>query len=93
MPPKAATCSPWQIDSILDARKDRKTGEIQYLIRWTDFPPWANSWQNESDLGHIMVKIYTFKFTAKGMHAMEKIRAQDEAQAQAQAQVQDQGDN
>lgn len=70
-PPTAATCKHWQIEKILNVRKDRKTGALQFLVQWVLFSPCENTWENEDDFKHAAKdKIEMYKSSVKGERAL-----------------------
>ena len=38
----------WEVETILDSRKHRKT--IEYLIKWKDYPQEENTWESRKNL-------------------------------------------
>ena len=39
----------YEVEEVIRARKNGR-GETEYLLKWKNFPPKLNSWQNERDL-------------------------------------------
>ena len=43
----------YEVEEVIRARKNGR-GEIEYLLKWKNFPPKLNSWQNERDLNETL---------------------------------------
>jgi uncharacterized protein YcnI len=39
----------WEVESIIGRRRNSKTGDTEYLIKWKGFEEYESTWENESN--------------------------------------------
>ena len=49
----------YEVEAILDEQK--RCGKTQYLVKWTGYPDWELSWEDESNLSNAQEKLEDYK--------------------------------
>ena len=49
----------YEVDTVLN--EHQRNGRMQYLVKWTGYPNWKMSWEDESNLGNVEKLLEAFK--------------------------------